>query len=84
MDRNHEKGNWMGIAVRDGWLRESSCASAHGAVSRAGSPAAVKPVSFDVANGVDVHWLDGTPPVSARGVSWGVPWPRSHSEDHDL
>jgi hypothetical protein len=25
---------------------------------------------------VEVHWLDGPPPRSEAGVSWGVPWPR--------
>ena len=37
------------------------------------APAA--PETFDVSKGVDLHWLDGTPPPVARGVSWGVPWP---------
>jgi hypothetical protein len=41
------------------------------------APAPVAPASFDVANGVEVHWLDGAPPAGARGVSWGVPWPRA-------
>jgi PcRGLX-like protein C-terminal alpha/alpha toroid domain/PcRGLX-like protein central beta sandwich domain/PcRGLX-like N-terminal RIFT barrel domain len=25
--------------------------------------------------GVQLHWLDGSPPAVAQGVSWGVPWP---------
>ncbi len=37
------------------------------------APAA--PETFDVSKGVELHWLDGTPPPVARGVSWGVPWP---------
>lgn len=26
--------------------------------------------------GVDLHWLDQSPPSATRGVSWGVPWPQ--------
>jgi hypothetical protein len=25
---------------------------------------------------VQLHWLDPSPPAFARGVSWGVPWPK--------
>jgi hypothetical protein len=32
--------------------------------------------TFDVSKGVELHWLDGAPPALARGVSWGVPWPK--------
>ncbi|MGD0767808.1 MAG: Tat pathway signal sequence domain protein [Tepidisphaeraceae bacterium] len=65
-----------------GWALLSvmvGCAShaARPSPTTAVAPAPVKPVSFDVGNGVDVRWLDGTPPVAARGVSWGVPWPRA-------
>jgi hypothetical protein len=37
-------------------------------------PTPVAPASFDITKGVDLHWLDGTPPPEPRGVSWGVPW----------
>src|ERR1700677_3319423 len=34
------------------------------------------PVSFNVWNGVDLHWLGDAVPTMDRGVSWGVPWPQ--------
>ena len=39
-------------------------------------PAPPPAASFDVWNGVDLHWLGGAAPAMERGVAWGVPWPR--------
>ena len=25
---------------------------------------------------VPLHWLDGSAPAAAQGVTWGVPWPQ--------
>jgi len=57
----------------------AGCAS-HAAQRPPAAPVApapvAAPVSFDVWKGVELHWLDGAP-AAARGVSWGVPWPRA-------
>jgi hypothetical protein len=42
----------------------------------AAPPPAAKVQSLDVWRGVDLHWLDGSAPAIAQGVSWGVPWPQ--------
>ena len=33
-------------------------------------------LAADSAPTVTLNWLGGTPPITATGVSWGVPWPK--------
>src|SRR5580658_2443101 len=69
---------WIGCAM---FLLAFGCAShtAHVAApiaQTAPPPAPLPPVSFDIYRGIELHWLDNTPPTMERGVSWGVPWPQ--------
>ncbi len=50
----------------------AACLTQGHALAAAASPAAAGAADQTIA----LRWLDGHPPVSAAGVSWGVPWPR--------
>jgi hypothetical protein len=57
---------------RRDFMRQAALAGA--AVPLATEPAIAAPLP--AAPSLDIAWLDGAPPASHEGQSWGVPWPR--------
>jgi hypothetical protein len=57
---------------RRNFMKQAALAGAAAPLAGAASPSAMAaPVS-----GSDIVWLDGAPPASHEGQTWGVPWPR--------